>query len=102
MSTRTYLANELLADALVEAAHKSECVAELIQLRPSEDGALWCLSCSDSDVCWEWRAMDALSWQEILDARRRFKMNRRRKWARNGRRQADLIQVVERSDRTAA
>jgi hypothetical protein len=63
-------ANECLADALVDMANHSD------------DMLPWCLSCSDSEGCWAWNAMQVLTSQEIIEAKRRHKMQKRRKWAR--------------------
>lgn len=103
MAMRTTSAKVLLADALVEAAHSSECVAILIQVRRSEDVLPWCLDCRDAEGCWAWGAMTVLSWQEIQEAKHRLKMNRQHKWAcALGGRPADPIRLVESSDRIAA
>lgn len=99
MSMRSYLANELLADALVEEAHHSGCVAHLIGIHSSEDLLSPCLSCPDSEECWAWRAMDVLSYQEIVEATSRYRTRRWRKWVRSGGgRSFDRIKVVACTD----
>jgi len=69
----------LLADALVDLANRSDCVAFLLLRQfESEAEAPWCLECRDSGDCWAWNSRHVLSWQEIAKAKHRFERRRRR------------------------
>ena len=82
MSAVNGTASKLLADALVDAAHHSNCIADLLQIQSSDDVTPWCLCCSDSEDCWAWNAMDLVTRQEVIEANRRYEMRRCRKWVR--------------------
>jgi hypothetical protein len=91
----------LLADALIHAAQDFECVAVLIQISSWEDPGPWCLSCPDSEDCWEWNAMHVLTRYDIIEAKRRYRARTRRKLEQNwGNRPMDLIKVMKDGDRT--
>ncbi len=102
MCTADGRATRLLADALVDTATHSDCVAILLKYQRSEDLMPWCQHCPDSGDCWAWNSRGILTWQEIAEAQSRHKKNSRQKWERgSGGRPVSPIQVVARCERHA-
>jgi hypothetical protein len=88
--------NGYLADALIDASSYSDCVAVLLSIQSWDDMVPWCLSCPDSQDCWAWSAMQVLTSQEIIEAKRRHRIRKSRMWARSwGGRPRSLIEVVK-------